>query len=154
MIATPFLQAASQRFVLTLLAKPYARDLQVRFWPEVKVVPFIAPWTAFEHKYRLMRWPWGEILQLRKLRLDRFDIGLSARWDPRDHLLLSLLRAKKRLGFPRMHSEMFLNQPLARPEPRAHRYEYWRVIARTLGFELPEREHLPFPASRPEGEIL
>src|SRR6266702_5486214 len=44
-IATPFLQAASQRFSVTLLAKPYARDLQARFWPEVKVIQFTAPWT-------------------------------------------------------------------------------------------------------------
>jgi heptosyltransferase-2 len=49
-IATPFLQAASRKFAVTLVAKPYAKDLQARFWPEVKVAPFIAPWTAFERK--------------------------------------------------------------------------------------------------------
>ena len=59
-IASPFLRAASKRFSVTLLAKPYANDLQARFWPDVKVVPFIAPWTAFEHKYYLWRWPWRE----------------------------------------------------------------------------------------------
>ena len=42
-IATPFLQAASQRYEVTLLAKPYAMDLQSRFWPGVRVVPFVAP---------------------------------------------------------------------------------------------------------------
>ena len=35
-IATPFLQAASEKYAVTLLAKPYAEDLQLRFWPEVK----------------------------------------------------------------------------------------------------------------------
>ena len=54
LIATPFLEAASQRYQVTLLAKPYAVDLQQRLWPEVKVVPFVAPWTAFKHKYRLL----------------------------------------------------------------------------------------------------
>jgi ADP-heptose:LPS heptosyltransferase len=46
-IATPFLQGASQKYRVTLLAKPYAVDVYRRFWPEVTVVPFIAPWTTF-----------------------------------------------------------------------------------------------------------
>ena len=53
-IATPFLRAASEQYDVTLLARPYARDLQVRLWPAVRVVPFTAPWTAFQHKYRLL----------------------------------------------------------------------------------------------------
>jgi len=153
-IATPFLQAASKKYAVTLLAKPYAKDLQARFWREVEVEPFIAPWTAFEHKYRLLSWPWRELFGLRKLVKQRFEAGLSARWDPRDHLLLTLLRVKMRLGFPRMGSQIFLTQPLSRPDPRAHRYEHWRVIARALELQLPPREQLPIPPPRPGGEIL
>ena len=153
-IATPFLQAASTKYDVTLLAKPYAKDLQTRFWQEVEVTPFIAPWTAFEHKYRLFSWPWREIFTLRRRLTRRFDAGLSARWDPRDHLLLWVFRVKMRLGFPRMGSQIFLKHPLARPDPREHRYEHWRVMARGLGLELPERYHLPIPTARPNGEVL
>jgi ADP-heptose:LPS heptosyltransferase len=154
LIATPFLQAASKKYAVTLLAKPYAKDLQARFWKDVEVAPFIAPWTAFKHKYRLFSWPWREIFGLRKLVKRRFDAGLSARWDPRDHWLLMLLRVKMRLGFPRTRSELFLTHPLTRPDPRAHRYEHWRVMARALEIELPAREKLPVPARRSEGDIL
>src|SRR5438093_3849700 len=154
-IATPFLQAASQRFEVTLLAKPYAKDLQLRFWNSVEVIPFIAPWTAFEHKYRLLSWPWLEMIRLRKqLKRARFDFGLSARWDPRDHLLLKVARAKKRLGFPRLRSHMFLTDPLERPDPKTHRYENWRVMAHALGFELPSRDKLGLQQFRPEGAVL
>jgi heptosyltransferase-2 len=154
-IATPFLQAASERYSVTVLAKPYAKDLQARLWPAVNVVPFVAPWTAFTHKYRLLRWPWGEILRLhRALASQRFEFGLSARWDPRDHFLLWLAGAKIRLGFPRMGSQFSLAQPLTRPDPAAHRYENWRVMASALGFALPPHEKLNLPANRPEGEIL
>ena len=45
-IATPFLRAASDQYTVTLLAKPYAQDLQARLWPGVEVLPFVAPWTA------------------------------------------------------------------------------------------------------------
>src|SRR5690349_5022591 len=96
-IAVPFLEAACQRFAVTLLAKPYARDLAARFWPEVRVVPFVAPWTAFRGKYRVLSWPWKELVGLLRLRREHFDIGLSARWDPRDHVLLRLLGARRRL---------------------------------------------------------
>src|SRR5437867_3065349 len=153
-IATPFLQAASERFAVTLLAKPYAEDLRNRFWPDVNVVPFIAPWTAFEHKYRLLAWPWREIFRLRKLISQHFDFGLSARWDPRDHLLLTLLGAKMRIGFPRLGSQLFLSKPLTRVDPSAHRYENWRILAPALGFELPPREKLALPRSRPDGILV
>lgn len=63
-IGTPFLRAASEKFAVTLLAKPYAQDLQTRFWPTVNVVPFVAPWTAFLHKYRLVAWPWRQMFRL------------------------------------------------------------------------------------------
>jgi len=154
-IATPFLQAASRRYELTLVAKPYARDLQRRLWPEVKVVQFVAPWTAFKGKYRLYAWPWWEMVRLRHdLAAQRFDFGLSARWDPRDHLLLLLAGAKMRLGFPRLGSGIMLKKPLARPEPQAHRYENWRVMAKALGLQMPACEALALPPGRPGGEIL
>jgi ADP-heptose:LPS heptosyltransferase len=154
-IATPFLQAASKRYTVTVLAKPYARDLQSRFWPEVRVIPFVAPWTAFKHKYQLLNWPWEEILRLRReVAAERFDFGLSARWDPRDHFLLWVARVKTRLGFPRMGSQLFLSTPLARPDPAAHRYEQWRVMAKALGFDLPAREALALANRRADGEVL
>jgi len=153
-IATPFLQAASQKYTVTLLAKPYAHDLQRRFWPTVGVAPFVAPWTAFRSKYRLLQWPWREILRLRRLILERFDIGLTARWDPRDHLLITLLRAKRRLGFPRLNSQIFLTDRLVRPDLTAHRYENWRVLGRALEMDLPPRERLPVVARASGNEVL
>jgi ADP-heptose:LPS heptosyltransferase len=153
-LATPFLQAASQRFELTLLAKPYALELQRRFWPGVKVLPFTAPWTAFQGKYRIFSWPWKDILGLRKLVAERVDVGLSARWDPRDHFLLQFSRARRRIGFPRLGSQRFLTEALPRPDPAAHRYEHWRALARSLDLRLSPREELPLTSVRSEGEIL
>lgn len=154
-IATPFLQAASRQYNVTLIAKPYAIDLKHRFWPEVEVIPFTAPWTAFQGKYLLWKWPWKDLLRLRRrLVAKNFDFGLSARWDPRDHLVLKLARAKTRLGYPRLHSQSFLSQPLVRPDSRVHRFEHWRVMARALGFDLPDARKLALPPMRREGAIL
>lgn len=143
-IGTTFLRAAAAKYEVTIIAKPYAKELQVAFWPGVTVLPFVAPWTAFQRKYRLLRWPWREMLRLgRKIRAVHFDVGLSVRWDPRDHFLLALAGAKKRLGFPRVGSRVFLTDPLARPDAAAHRYENWRTLGKAIGLELPRREEIP-----------
>ncbi len=154
-IGTPFLRAATQHFDVTLLAKPYALDLQRRFWPEIKIIPFVAPWTAFTQKYYLWRWPLPEMFRLcRKLAAEKFDFGFSSRWDPRDHLLLKFAGVKERIGYPRVGSAIFLTRPLRLPPHDAHRYEAWRLGGKALGIELPSRDQLPAPPPRQENTVL
>jgi ADP-heptose:LPS heptosyltransferase len=159
-IATPFIRAIAGKLDITLLAKPFALDLQPRLWPEVKVVTFTAPWTAFKNKYHLWRWPLLEMVRLRrKLAAEHFDYGLSARLarsggDPRDHLLLKVVGAKERIGFSCVGSRIFLTQPLARPEPESHRYESWREAGKALGIELPPRGKILPSASRGGRAVL
>jgi ADP-heptose:LPS heptosyltransferase len=81
----------------------------------------------------------------RELRAGDFDFGVSGRWDPRDHFLLHALRVRERLGFPRLKSERYLTQPLPRPDPLAHRNEYWRILGRALGIALPARKEIVPP---------
>ena len=149
-IATPFIRAAAEKFAVTLLAKPFAQEMRPRLWPAVEVVPFNAPWTAFHGKYHLWRWPWTEMLRLRReLRAKNFDCAVSARWDPRDHFLLKTVGARERLGFSRLNSRRYLTQDLARPDPLAHRSEYWRTAGQALGLPLPIREEIVSPAREP-----
>jgi heptosyltransferase-2 len=148
-IATPFIQAATQKYAVTVLAKPFAQEVGSRFWPDASVMSFTAPWTAFRlrAKYSFWRWPWSEVLRLRRqLQASRFAYGVSGRWDPRDHFLLKAVGARERLGFPRLKSERCLTQPLKRPDPFAHRTEYWRIAGHALGLALPPREKLLPPA--------
>ncbi|MFO1476972.1 MAG: glycosyltransferase [Verrucomicrobiota bacterium] len=153
-MATPFLRAASERFSVTLLAKPFARDLQKRFWPDVEVVPFVAPWTAFEHKYRVTSWPWSDMTGLWwRNRKRHFEVGLSARWDPRDHLLLALAGARRRIGFARVGSGILLNEAVRRPPAGTHRYEHWRILGDALGLSIPRRDSIPVPGTR-RGNVL
>jgi len=145
-IATPFLRAACEKYSVTLVAKPYALDLHKRLWPEVEVVPFVAPWTAFRGKYRLWNWPWAELYRLqKKLSARRFDVGVSARWDPRNHFLLCAVRARKRFGYPRLRSQIFLTDPLIKPAPSAHSYELWSVLGRALDLKMPDRLSIVMP---------
>jgi heptosyltransferase-2 len=159
-IATPFLRAASQQFDVTLLAKPYARDMQLRFWPQIKICPFTAPWTGFSQKYHFWRWPLMEMLRIRHaLAAEKFDIGVSAHrarlgGDPRDHFLLKIFGARERIGLPNIGSTIFLTKSLPRPAPESHSYESWRAVGQAIGAELPPSDHLPEPPPRREKMVL
>ena len=141
-IATPFIRAASEKYDVTLLARPFALEMRQRLWPAVEVVPFTAPWTAFRFgaKYAVWHWPWSTMWRLRReLLANKFDFAVSARWDPRDHLLLKIVGARERLGFPRLKSERYLTRSLMRPDPLSHRSEYWRAVASALGVVMPPK---------------
>jgi heptosyltransferase-2 len=79
----------------------------------------------------------------REIRSRQFDVGLSARWDPRDHFLLAFTGVKERIGFPRVRSRVFLTRSLRRPDTLAHRYEHWRTVGHALGLNISPREDLP-----------
>ena len=131
---------------MTLLAKPHAAALLRRFAPEVGHLPFIAPWTAFHGKYRLHRWTWRELAAVRHtLRAAGFDLGVSARLDPRDHALLALAGCRVRLGFPRAGSRLLLTRPLS-PPPRPHRIEYWQSLAHALAWDIAPATPRPAPS--------
>ena len=142
-IATPFLRAATEKFDVTLVAKPFAEELRPRLWPAVRVQVFNAPWTAFHGKYKFWCWPWNELFRVRRrLVAEKFDYAVSARWDPRDHFALKFFGAQQRFGFPRLKSRRYLTTELPRPNPLAHRYEFWRTAGHALGLALPTRENL------------
>ena len=153
-LAMPFLHAASAHAQVTLLAKPHAAPLLARFAPAVELVPLVAPWTAFCGKYRLHRWPWRELAAVRReLRARPFDLGISARVDPRDHLVLALAGARRRFGFPRAGSQIFLTDPIARPV-RPHRAEHWRALAAACGWDLAPGATRPPPTAVPRCIIV
>lgn len=149
-LALPFLRAATAHYRVTLVAPPHAAPLLNRFAPAVDLLPFSAPWTAFTGKYRLHRWPWPALAQLRRtLRELRFDLAVSARPDPRDHFLLALSGAPRRVGFPRAGSGLLLSRPLPAPS-RPHRADHWAALAADFGFPLAA----PAPAPRPGRRIV
>ncbi len=153
--ATPFLQAASREYEVTLLAKPVAGELAPLFCPSVKVLPFIFPWTAPSGKYRLHRWPWKALWRLiRSLRRERFQVAVSGRWDPRDHFLMFVAGAKRRMGFPRTGSRLLLSESLVYPPAPGHRYDFWHDLGRRLNLQMPPLSDLPVDAARSSGRVV
>jgi heptosyltransferase-2 len=113
------------------------------------------PWTVHRGKYLLHTWPWPRLLRLlSELRSERFDVAVSARWDPRDDTVMWLSGARQRIGFPRMGSQAMETDPLERPEPTTHRHDRWRVIGTALGLEVPPLSRTVDPVQRRDGSVL
>ncbi len=97
------------------------------------------PWSAYRDKYKLWKWDWPGLYDLIvRLRREHFDAAVSVRPDPRDHLLMWLIGARRRYGFPLKGSTVFLTDPLLRSKPKQHKVEDWRDIGRAL--KLPEMD--------------
>jgi ADP-heptose:LPS heptosyltransferase len=150
-LALPFLRAATAHARVTLVAKPHAGPLVRKFCPEIELIPFAAPWTAFRGKYQLQRWPWaGLSALLAGLRHRRFAAAISARSDPRDHLLMMLTGANGRIGFPRAGSGALLTDQLAAPA-NPHRAARWSALADHLGWSI---EPIENPKSKIENHVV
>src|SRR5215471_9373831 len=104
-IASLFLRGAQEQFEVTLLVNDNVALLAEHLVPGIKVISLEAPWTQFSRKYHLPTWRWRELhSKVTSLRQRNFDVAVSARPDPRDHVLMFLSGAKRRIGFPRLGS--------------------------------------------------
>jgi ADP-heptose:LPS heptosyltransferase len=136
--STPLLHAATaQGWAITLAGKPHARPLLAPTFPALRFIEYDAPWSAYREKYKVWRWNGPELIALiRRLRRERFDAAVSVRNDPRDHLLMWLIGARRRYGFPHRGSGLLLTDALVRPRPKQHKVEDWHTIALALGLPL------------------
>ena len=152
--STPLLRVAIERFEVTLVGKAHARPLLAPSFPPIRFLTYDAPWSAYRDKYRLWKWHWGKLLALLvQLRRERFDAAISVRNDPRDHLVMWLVGARARYGFPRRGSAAFLTHPLLRSRSKQHKVEDWRDIGLALGFAemndaAPRLEHARYRSER------
>ena len=151
--STPLLRGAVERYEVTLVGKAHAKPLLAPTFPEIQFIAYDAPWSAYRGKYRLWAWRWPLLLGLLgRLRRAEFTAAVSVRNDPRDHLLMWLVGAKNRFGFPWKGSARFLNQPVQRTRPKQHKVEDWRDLGRALGLPgmTDARPRLNHPAYRSE----
>jgi len=89
-----------------------------------------------------------------RMRREHFDAAASARWDPRDDMVMLLSGARQRVGFARMGSGLVETTALNRPDPVTHRHERWREIGAALGLEVPAIAQAVKPVSKRHGTVL
>ena len=140
-----------------LVGKGHARPLLEPTFPSVRFIPFEAGWTKFHNKYHFWHWNWRAFFALlRQLRKERYDVAVSVRDDPRDHLLMALIGARERYGFAHRGSGMFLTHPVRRTHDAfQHKVEDWRDLGAAMGIPgmeeaQPRLRHAAYRSSRIE----
>jgi ADP-heptose:LPS heptosyltransferase len=118
---------------ITVLGKTQSRRLIEDNYPTVRWIEFDAPWTAFQGKYRLWRWPWKDLVRvLREIRREHFAAAISTRRDPRDHVIFWLAGVPRRIGFRAPYGGLFLNEPVVVLPATEHRVEDWWSMQQRL----------------------
>lgn len=119
-----------------VLSKRHGVLLLQPTFPGLHFFLFDAGWTKFHDKYHLWKWNWKAFFRLLTLlRKERYDAVVSARDDPRDHLLMALIGARERYGFPHHGSRVFLTHPVTRTHGfNQHKAEDWRDLGVAMGF--------------------
>lgn len=136
-------QALAAGDTVHLLGKPHAKPLLEPTFPSLCFFPFEAGWTKFFHKYRIWQWHWRSFLTLLwRLRKERYDVAVSARNDPRDHLLMVLIGARRRYGFPHRGSSLLLTNIVRHSQgPDQHKVQDWRDLGAAIGYPGIDRAH-------------
>ena len=118
-----------------LVGKSHARPLLEPTFPSIRFFSFEAGWTKFRHKYHVWHWNWRAFLRLLKqLRKEHYDVAVSTRDDPRDHLLMALIGARQRFGFAHRGSGLLLTHPVLRTHGATqHQVEDWRDLGSAIG---------------------
>lgn len=128
-IAMPFLAALRSLFPaakITLLAKSHARETLANTGLVDDVVSFDFPWTFLDEDRRPTL---KELLQIpgviRRLRRAQFDLAFDCSRDGRNHLLLFLSGAARRIGFAFGGGDYLLTDAMPVGSLDRHRTEDW-----------------------------
>ena len=140
-LATPLLASLRDAFPdasITLLAKPYARELLAHSNLVDDIVSFDFPWTAFTGKYRPSRYELSAFERLfQDLRRRDFDVSLDARRDIRSNVVAYLSGARRRIGYDFGGGSHLLTDVVPSGDQNAHKIEDWLELLRPLGVDQP-----------------
>ena len=143
-LAMPFLAALRELFpsaTITLLSKSHARDTLANTGLVDDVVSFDFPWTFLDEDRRPRL---KELVQLpaviRRLRRAKFDLAFDCSRDGRNHLLLFLSGAARRIGFGFGGADYLLTDAVPVGSLDRHRTDDWMRLLEPLEMKLPSTE--------------
>ncbi|HKR09879.1 MAG TPA: glycosyltransferase family 9 protein [Gemmatimonadaceae bacterium] len=128
-LVAPFLSALRDRFTgasISLLARPYARQLLANTGLIDEVIDAELPWTAPSHKYRFDAAARRHMRDLiATLRERKFDLTIDARMDVRSNLLAAITLAPRRIGYDIGGGGWLLTESLPSNRDDTHKHADW-----------------------------
>jgi heptosyltransferase-2 len=145
-LATPFLaqlRAAFPGAKITLLARPFARELLEGSGLVDEFVTADLTWRGNTQALEPIRPDWGELVStVRKLRRLRFDLGFSSRLHLREHVILQLAKVRRRVGYAFGPEAGVLTDAVPIVDPDQHKVADWLALLDPFGGPLPTEGHL------------
>lgn len=131
-LATPLLRELSRRYPkakVSMLSKPYARELLEGTGLVDDVIPFDLPWTAQRNKYPLSAAVLREMRGLiRTLKAKRFDMTIDSRMDVRSNFLAVMTGAPYRVGYDIGGGGWLLTHTLPSDRDNSHKVDDWLAL--------------------------
>ena len=148
-LVVPFLAALRDRFPgarISLLARPYARQLLANTGLVDEVIDADLPWTAPKHKYRFDAGARRHMRDLiAALRERKFDLTIDARMDVRSNLLAAITLAPRRVGYDIGGGGWLLTEALPSHRDDTHKHADWDDVLRLLPGEGRVAKRAPTP---------
>jgi lipopolysaccharide heptosyltransferase II len=120
------LRALFPRARVTLLGREHAKAILAGTGLVDEFVETDLGWTAESTRLNPLRYRWLELLRLRgELRKRNFDLAFSCRMHVREHLILALSGAHRRVAYSLGNGDRVLTDPIKVGEMNRHKAEDW-----------------------------
>ena len=141
-LAMPFLAQVRARFPearITMLAQPVAAEILAGTGLVDDFIPAKLTWVPAQNRAS-PQYDWRELRRLRKeLRARQFDVAFSCRLHVREHLLLGLSGATRRVGYTFGGGDALLTDPVAVDDPYRQKADDWIRLLEPFGRPQPGR---------------
>ncbi|MDQ6717438.1 MAG: glycosyltransferase family 9 protein [Gemmatimonadota bacterium] len=136
-LTIPFLAQLRKKFPgarVTLLCRPHAREILAGSGLVDEFIESDLSWTDQTTRRNPFAYNWRELFRIRhELRRGRFDLAFQARRHVREHVLLWLSGARRRVGLALMDENPILTDAIAQPTPNGHKVDDWLALLGPFG---------------------
>jgi ADP-heptose:LPS heptosyltransferase len=136
-LAMPFLAQLRALFPtarITMLARPHAETILAGTGLVDEFIETELGWTERATRFNPLGYNWSELRRVgRELRGRRFDIAFKSRMHIREHLLLAISGATRRVAFAFGHGDRVLTDAIPVGDPNRHKAADWLELLKPFG---------------------
>jgi heptosyltransferase-2 len=136
-LAMPFLAQLRALFPtarITMLARPYAKTILAETGLVDEFIETELGWTELATRFNPLGYDWGELRRIRReLRSHRFDIAFKSRMHIREHLVLAMSGAKRRVAFAFGQGDRVLTDAVPIGDPNRNKAADWLELLKPFG---------------------
>jgi heptosyltransferase-2 len=136
-LAIPFLAQLRALFPaarITMLARPHAKTILAGTDLVDEFIETELGWSERATRFNPLGYNWSELRRVRReLRGRRFDIAFKSRMHIREHLVLAISGATRRVAFAFGHGDRVLTDAIPIGDPNRHKTADWLELLKPFG---------------------